>query len=94
MDESSGIDFRPTPEQRRFFEGGRLGLRLGQRNGRALATELFIVARAASPEEAKLCLEDLQTHGFAFLSSDGKRVEPPHRNGARFTCVKFDEEKK
>jgi hypothetical protein len=80
-----------TPEQRRFYEGGPRVMG-GRSSGRRYATEMFIIATAANEEEAKLALEDLRTHGIALLSDEGKRVEPPRRNGARFACVKFDEE--
>lgn len=90
MEEISGISFRPTAAQRRFFEGHRL--MAGQRSGRRLATEAFIVATAANPAEAKLALEDLFAHGIAALSAEGKRIEPG-RGGRRFAAVKFDEEK-
>lgn len=86
--EAPGISFRMTPEQRRFYEGGPRRV-LGKR----YATEMFIIATAANEEEAKLCLEDLRTYGIALLSDEGKRVEPK-RGGARFTAVRFDEEKR
>jgi len=90
--------FRPHPAQLRALEAmergdGRVLLVGGQRTGRRYATELAIIAQAASPEEAKLCLEDLQQHGIALQSSDGKRVEPRTGRG-RFQYVKFDEEEK
>lgn len=92
--EAPGISFRLTPEQRRFYEGGARTVHLGQRSGRRYATEMFIVATAANEEEARLALEDLHTYGIALLTDEGKRVEPPRRSGARFACVKFDEEKR
>lgn len=54
---------------------------------------MAIIAQAASPEEAKLCLEDLRQHGIAIQSSDGKRVEPRTGQG-RFQYVRFDEERR
>jgi hypothetical protein len=91
--EAPGISFRMTPEQRRFYEGGPRVIG-GRSGGKRYATEMFIVATAANEEEARLCLEDLHTHGIALLSDEGKRVEPPHRNGARFAAIRFDEEEK
>lgn len=92
--EAPGISFRMTPEQRRFWEaGGDRTIRLGQRGGRRYATEMFIVATAADPEQARLAIEDLRTVGIALLTDDGMRVEPK-RGGARFTAMHFDEEKK
>jgi len=84
-------DFRPTPEQRQFFEGGARGFLTGQRSGRRYATELFIVATAANEEEAALALEDLHTKGIAALTDDGRRIDPTARQ-RRFAVVKFDEE--
>jgi hypothetical protein len=86
-------DFRPTAEQRRLYESDilpRLELR-GQRTGRRYATEMFIVATAATSEDAELAIEDLRTKGIACLTDEGKRVEP--KGNRRFTVVKFDEEK-
>lgn len=85
-------DFRPTPMQRRFFEGRPpVSFMAGQRSGRTYATELFIVATAANEEEAALALEDLRTKGIACLTDKGERVEP--KGNRRFTVVKFDEER-
>lgn len=94
MEEAPGISFRMTPAQRRFYEGDSRAIRMeGLRCSRRYASEMFIAATAATPEDAELCLEDLRTVGIALLSSEGKRVEPPRRNGARFACIRFDEEK-
>lgn len=86
-------DFRPTPMQRRLLEGGRVELR-GQRSGRRYAVEARIIATAATPDDARLLLEDLRRDGIALQTSDGRRVAPPHRNGSRFTYIRFDEEEK
>lgn len=88
-------DFRPHPAQERFLaEGGERKILVGRRSGRRRGIEEVIVATAATPEDARLLLEDLHRVGFCFQTSDGRRVEPPHRNGARFTYMRFDEEKK
>lgn len=87
-------DFRPHPMQRRFFEG-RPPVNFmvsGQRTGRRYATELFIIATAATPEDRRLALEDLHTKGIACFTDEGKRVEP--KGNRRFAVVKFDEGKK
>jgi hypothetical protein len=87
-------DFRPHPTQRRFFEGGAREFLTGQRSGRRRGIEMAIVTTAATAEDARLLLEDLNRDGIALQTSDGRRVEPPHRNGARFTYMRFDEEEK
>jgi hypothetical protein len=87
------LDFSPTPEQRRFFEGGERRIWMGQRSGRRHATEILVVAQAANAEEARLCLEDLHTKGFCLQTSDGRRVEP-RSGGARIDHISFDEEEK
>lgn len=92
-------DYRPTAAQLRALEAiekgdGRVLLMGGQLSGRRLAAELAIIANAASAREAKLCIEDLHRHGIALQSSDGRRVEPTTRRGARFHYMRFDEEKK
>lgn len=88
--------FRPHPAQLRALEaieqGERVILAGGMKVGRRYATELGIIANAVSPEEAKLCLEDLERHGVALQSSDGRRVDPKPRSPARFRYVRFDEE--
>jgi hypothetical protein len=66
----------------------------GRSGGRRLAIEAIIHANAASPEEARLCIGDLNRIGFALQSSDGKRVEPKPTRGARFRYMRFDEEEK
>lgn len=93
MEEWLGIPIRPTPEQRRFMEGGRREIRLGQRGGCTRGVEILVIAQAANEEEARLCLEDLRTKGFCLQSSDGRRVEPS-RGGAKIERIKFDEEKR
>lgn len=89
--------FRPHPAQLRALEAIERGdgrvLLTGHRSGRRRGIEMAIIAQAASPEEAKLCLEDLRWHGIALQSSDGKRVEPRTGQG-RFQYVRFDEEEK
>lgn len=86
-------DFRLHPMQRRFFEGGpRVSFSTyGRSGGRRHATELFIVATAATEEDRDLALEDLRTKGIAALTDDGKRIDPTARR-RRFAVVKFDEE--
>jgi hypothetical protein len=64
------------------------------RQGRRHATEVIILATAATAEDARLLLEDLNRDGIALQTSDGRRVKPPHRNGSRFTYMRFDEEEK
>lgn len=88
-------DFRLHPMQRRFFEGRpRVSFMAGQRSGRRYATELFIVATAATDEDRELALEDLRTKGIACLTDSGKRVDPggTFKGRRRFAAVKFDEE--
>lgn len=86
-------DFRLHPMQRRFFEGGpRVSFSTyGRSGGRRHATELFIVATAATDEDRELALEDLRTKGIAALTDTGKRIDPTARQ-RRFAVVKFDEE--
>ena len=89
-------DFRPTAAQLRVFEQGgphKISWVAGQRSGRRWATEMAIVANAASPEEAELALEDLHTKGIAALTDEGKRVDPG-AGRRRFAVVKFDEERR
>jgi hypothetical protein len=85
--------FRPTAAQLRAFESDGRVLLTGMRSGRRYAAELAIIAQAANPEEAKLCIEDLHHRGVALQSGDGRRVEPKG-SGARFQYVRFDEEEK
>jgi hypothetical protein len=66
----------------------------GRSGGRRAGIEAVIVATAATPEDARLLLEDLHRDGIAVQTSDGRRVKPPHRNGSRFTYMRFDEEEK
>lgn len=101
MDEGARVpavdprDFRLHPMQRRFFEGGpRVSFTAtGRNSGRRYATELFIVATAATDEDRELALEDLRTKGIAALTDDGKRIDPAARR-RRFAVVKFDEERR
>jgi hypothetical protein len=56
-----------------------------------------IVATAATPEDARLLLEDLNRDGIALQTSDGRRVDPkpkPRGKDPRFTYMRFDEEEK
>lgn len=87
------MDFRPHPEQERFFEGGARKILVGQRSGRRHEVEMRVVAQAANAEEARLCLEDLHTKGFCLQTSDGRRVEP-RSGGAKIDRIRYDEEKK
>lgn len=76
------------------MEGGpRTMITGGRASGRRAAIEAVIKAHACSPEEAQLCIDDLNSSGFALQSSDGRRVAPPKRTRARFEYVRFDEEK-
>lgn len=82
-----------TPLQRAFYEeSGPRTINLNQRIGRRYATEMWIVANAATPEDARLALDDLRTKGIAMLSSDGKRVQGGEPR--RYAAIRFDEEKR
>jgi len=86
-------EYRPTEAQRRFLEGGpRKMLTGGRSGGRRAAIEAVIRANACSAEEAQLCIDDLNQLGFAMQSSDGRRVARK-KPRARFTYLRFDEEK-
>lgn len=95
-------NFRPHPAQLRALEamekGERVILAGGMPTGRRYATELAIIANASSPEEAQLCLEDLEQHGIALQDGDGRRVDPkPPSRGftpSRLRMVRFDEERR
>jgi len=90
--------FRPHPAQLRALEAiesGRPLLLMGGRNvGRRYATEQAIIAFASSPEQAALCLEDLERHGVALQDKDGNRVDPKPKAPARFRYCRFDEERR
>jgi hypothetical protein len=75
------------------MDSGRGFLIGGQRSGRRYATELAIIANACSVEEAKLCLEDLESRGIAMQDDRGRRIDPATKTPARLRCVRFDEEK-
>lgn len=91
--------FRLLPLQLRALEAIKRGERFilqGQRSGRRHATEQAIIANASSPEEAQLCLEDLDRHGIALQSRDGRRVDPkpePRGEDPRFRYLRLNEEK-
>ncbi len=92
--------FRLHPAQLRALEAIERGERFilqGQRSSRRYAIKQAIIANASSPDEAQLCLEDLNRHGVALQSSDGRRVDPkpePRGEDPRFRYMHFDEEEK
>lgn len=63
-------DFHLTEAQQRFLDdhGLSITLRGGRRCGRRYAAEIHIAAIAASPEEARLAIEDLRSQGIATLT--------------------------
>lgn len=69
---------------------------MGRAVGRRRVQEEMLRASAATPEDARLCIEDLNRVGVALMSEDGKRIAPPPKGygGARIDTVKYGEEKK
>jgi hypothetical protein len=65
---------------------------MGHRSGRRAAVTAIIIGTAATPEDARLALGDLEAYGVAGLDDKGRRVELSRRSGPLVEQVEFDEE--